>query len=282
MGREYQSSGCGNSIRRFVLVGGRYSHLGHRRGRLLWHVHRRFGCLGGGDCSGAGDCAYAVFPIHQNGPRSQGGGRRPPGSIDRRYFPKNDLGDCVVHRRLCGTGSGHYVGLQVWGAILAFPYRAEGIAGIDSGDFKTSYAADQQTFPIRFDRWAVAILCAFAFLVVPFLINDYWEKSVLLPFLVWAMAALGLNILTGYCGQVSLGTGGFMAVGAYASYKLTTSFPELNLFIVVLMSGGVTAMVGILFGLPSLRKKGFYLAVATLAAQFFLVWLFNKVPWFYN
>ncbi len=152
----------------------------------------------------------------------------------------------------------------------------------ESGDFKTSYASDQQTFPIRFDRWAVALLCGFAFLIVPFLINDYWEKSVLLPFLVWAMAALGLNILTGYCGQVSLGTGGFMAVGAYASYKLTTSFPELNLFIVILLSGGVTAMVGILFGLPSLRIKGFYLAVATLAAQFFLVWLFNKVPWFYN
>ena len=152
----------------------------------------------------------------------------------------------------------------------------------ESGDFKTSYAADQQTFPIKFDRWAIGMLCAFAFLVVPFFINDYWEKSVLLPFLVWAMAALGLNILTGYCGQVSLGTGGFMAVGPYASYKLTTTFPELNMFIVILLSGGITAFVGILFGLPSLRIKGFYLAVATLASQFFLVWLFNKVPWFYN
>ena len=73
-----------------------------------------------------------------------------------------------------------------------------------------------------------------------------------------------------------------MAVGAYAAYKLTTAFPELNLFVVILLAGGVTAMVGVLFGLPSLRIKGFYLAVATLAAQFFLVWLFNKVPWFYN
>jgi branched-chain amino acid transport system permease protein len=93
---------------------------------------------------------------------------------------------------------------------------------------------------------------------------------------------LGLNILVGYCGQVSLGTGGFMAVGAYSSYKLTTAFPELNIILVVLLSGGITAFVGILFGLPSLRIKGFYLAVATLASQFFLVWLFNKVPWFYN
>ncbi len=152
----------------------------------------------------------------------------------------------------------------------------------ESGDFKTSYRGDQQMFPIFLDRWFVITVSAFAFLVVPFLINDYWEKSVLVPVMVWAMAALGLNLLTGYCGQLSLGTGGFMAVGAYASYKLTTSFPEMNLFIVILLSGGVTAFVGVLFGLPSLRIKGFYLAVATLAAQFFLVWLFNKVPWFYN
>ncbi len=152
----------------------------------------------------------------------------------------------------------------------------------ESGDFKTSYHGDQQMFPIALDKWFVILVCSFAFLVVPFIINDYWEKSVLVPVLVWAMAALGLNILTGYCGQVSLGTGGFMAVGAYASYKLMTSFPELNLFVVILLAGGVTALVGVVFGLPSLRIKGFYLAVATLAAQFFLVWLFNKVPWFYN
>ena len=86
----------------------------------------------------------------------------------------------------------------------------------EAGDFKTSYAADQQTFPIKLDRYFVWAVLAIAFLVIPFIINDYWEKSVLVPFLVWAMAALGLNILTGYCGQVSLGTGGFMAVGAYA------------------------------------------------------------------
>ncbi|MEM7208394.1 MAG: branched-chain amino acid ABC transporter permease [Pseudomonadota bacterium] len=152
----------------------------------------------------------------------------------------------------------------------------------ESGDYKVSYAQDQQLFPIVQDRWFVIGVCAIAIFVVPFLINDYWEKSVLVPVLVWALAALGLNILTGYCGQVSLGTGGFMAVGAYASYKLTTAFPDLNIILVMLLSGGVTAIVGILFGLPSLRIKGFYLAVATLAAQFFLVWLFNKVPWFYN
>ena len=152
----------------------------------------------------------------------------------------------------------------------------------EAGDFKTSYSKDQQTFPIAFDRWGYCALIAVAVLVVPFLIIDYWTNAVILPFLIYAIAALGLNILTGYCGQVSLGTGGFMAVGAYAAYKFMTGFPDLNIFFVILLSGGVTALVGVLFGLPSLRIKGFYLAVATLAAQFFLVWLFNKVPWFYN
>jgi len=151
-----------------------------------------------------------------------------------------------------------------------------------AGDFKTTYRQDIQTFPLKQDRWAFYALMLFAFLVVPFVINDYWASAVLLPFLILSIAALGLNILTGYCGLVSLGTGGFMAVGAYASYKFMTAFPDLNIAIVVLLAGLVTALVGLLFGIPSLRIKGFYLAVATLAAQFFLVWLFNKVPWFYN
>ncbi len=152
----------------------------------------------------------------------------------------------------------------------------------EAGNFRTTYKADQQTFPFAIDRWTVRVVVLLAFALVPFIINDYWEKSVLVPFLVWSMAAIGLNILTGYCGQVSLGTGGFMAVGAYACYKLMTAFPELNMFAVVILSGGITAAVGVIFGLPSLKIKGFYLAVATLASQFFLVWLFNKVPWFYN
>ena len=152
----------------------------------------------------------------------------------------------------------------------------------EAGDFKTSYRADAQTFPIRLDRWAYWALLAVALLVVPFVVDDYWANAVLLPFLIYAIAALGLNILTGYCGQVSLGTGGFMAVGAYSVYKLMTAFPEVSILVHVLIAGAITAAVGVLFGLPSLRIKGFYLAVATLAAQFFLVWLFNRVPWFYN
>ena len=152
----------------------------------------------------------------------------------------------------------------------------------EAGDFKTSYRADAQTFPLALDRWAYWAALAVALLVVPFVVDDYWANAVLLPFLIYAIAALGLNILTGYCGQVSLGTGGFMAVGAYSVYKLMTAFPEVSILIHVLLAGAITAAVGVLFGLPSLRIKGFYLAVATLAAQFFLVWLFNRVPWFYN
>lgn len=152
----------------------------------------------------------------------------------------------------------------------------------EAGDFKVSYQSDSQTFPIQFDRIAYYLILALALLVIPFFINDYWANAVLVPVLIYVIAALGLNILTGYCGQVSLGTGGFMAVGAYACYKFMTAFPDVNIVIHLILSGFVTAAVGVIFGLPSLRIKGFYLAVATLAAQFFLVWLFNKVPWFYN
>ncbi len=152
----------------------------------------------------------------------------------------------------------------------------------EAGDFSTSYPEDSQTFPIRFDRYRYYAVLAIAVCVIPFVINDYWVNSIFMPFLIYSIAAIGLNILTGYCGQVSLGTGAFMAVGAYACYKLMTAFPEVSMFILVILAGGITAAVGVLFGLPSLRIKGFYLAVATLAAQFFLVWMFNKVSWFYN
>jgi len=152
----------------------------------------------------------------------------------------------------------------------------------EAGQFKTSYAADQAMFPIAQDRWFVFALLLIAYLVVPFIANEYWLQAVLIPFLVFSMAAIGLNLLTGYAGQLSLGTGAFMAVGAYATYKITTNIPEINIIIVFLLSGGIAAGVGVLFGLPSLRIKGFYLAVATLAAQFFILWLFNKVGWFVN
>ncbi len=156
----------------------------------------------------------------------------------------------------------------------------------EAGQFKTSYAADQAIFPIRQDRIFIALILAVAYAAIPAVASwvgaDYWLSTILVPLLVYALAAIGLNILTGYAGQVSLGTGGFMAVGAFAAYKLSTSVPELNIAIVFLLSGLIAAAVGVLFGFPSLRIKGFYLAVATLASQFFLIWLFNRIPWFTN
>jgi branched-chain amino acid transport system permease protein len=151
----------------------------------------------------------------------------------------------------------------------------------EAGQFKTSYGADQAIFPILQDRIFVGLVLVAAALV-PLVADEYWLQAILIPFLIYAMAALGLNLLTGYAGQLSLGTGGFMAVGAYSAFKLTTAFPALNIFVVFLLSGLVAAGVGLVFGVPSLRIKGFYLAVATLAAQFFLIWLFNKVAWFVN
>lgn len=150
------------------------------------------------------------------------------------------------------------------------------------GQFKASYAADEAIFPIRQDRVLIAAALALAYIAIPAVASEYWLLTIMVPFLVYALAALGLNLLTGYAGQVSLGTGGFMAVGAFATYKLATSFPSLNIVAILLLAGIITALVGVLFGFPSLRIKGFYLAVATLAAQFFLIWLFNKFPWFYN
>ena len=152
----------------------------------------------------------------------------------------------------------------------------------EAGQFKTSYAADQAIFPIRQDRWFVIAAVLAAFVVPPLVADEYWLQAIPIPLVVYALAALGLNILTGYAGQISLGTGGFMAVGAYSAFKLTTAFPEISIVFVFLFGGLCAALVGLLFGIPSLRIKGFYLAVATLAAQFFLVWLFNKVGWFYN
>ena len=149
------------------------------------------------------------------------------------------------------------------------------------GQFKTTYAADQAIFPIRQDRVGLAIILALA-VVLPLIGGDFLVASVLIPFLVYALAAIGLNILTGYTGLISLGTAAFMGTGAYACYKLTTLFPGVNILIWVLCSGFVSCAVGVLFGLPSLRIKGFYLAVATLAAQFFLQWCFGRIPWLVN
>ncbi len=152
----------------------------------------------------------------------------------------------------------------------------------ESGQFKTSYAADAAVFPIMQDRVGIAVILGLAFGVVPLAFSSFWISAVLIPILVFSLAAIGLNLLTGYAGQISLGTGGFMGVGAYACYKLTTLLPDVNIVVLIVLSGFAAAALGTLFGLPSLRIKGFYLAVATLAAQFFLSWCFVRVAWLYN
>ena len=152
----------------------------------------------------------------------------------------------------------------------------------ENGQFKTTYGADQQVFAITQDRVGIWLLLALAVLAVPLLADEYLFRAVLIPFLILSLAALGLNILVGYCGQISLGTGAFMAVGAYAAYNFMVRIDGMPLLAAVLLGGACATVVGVLFGIPSLRIKGLYLAVATLAAQFFVDWAFLRVSWFTN
>jgi len=152
----------------------------------------------------------------------------------------------------------------------------------EAGQFKIDYGSDQAIFPIRQDRIGFAVLMALAFVVIPLVLSDYWFTAILIPFLVFALAAIGLNILTGYAGQLSLGTAAFMAVGAFSAYNLVLRASWIPEIVSFALAGLCAAVVGIVFGLPSVRIKGFYLAVATLAAQFFVVWALQKFPWFTN
>ncbi|KQW42827.1 MULTISPECIES: branched-chain amino acid ABC transporter permease [unclassified Roseateles] len=150
----------------------------------------------------------------------------------------------------------------------------------ENGQFKTSYAADSQIFAIRQDRVGIALLLAFAVIGVPLLADEYMLRAILIPFLILSLAAIGLNILVGYCGQISLGTGAFMAVGAYAAYNFFARVDGMPLIAALLLGGVCATVVGVFFGVPSLRIKGLYLAVATLAAQFFTDWAFLRIKWF--
>jgi branched-chain amino acid transport system permease protein len=150
------------------------------------------------------------------------------------------------------------------------------------GELNASYVEDSRVFPIKQDRVFVWALLAVAFLGVPLVGTDYWFSAIFIPFLILSLAALGLNILTGYAGQLSLGAAAFMAVGAFAAFNFAVRLPKLPVLVDFVLAGLVAAAVGLVFGLPSLRIKGFYLAVATLAAQFFIEWLLTKVAWFSN
>lgn len=152
----------------------------------------------------------------------------------------------------------------------------------ENGQFKTSYRADQQVFPITQDRIAIGLLLAFAAVVIPLTASEYLFRAIFIPFLILSLAALGLNILVGYCGQISLGTGAFMAVGAYAAYNFQVRIEGMPLIASLLLGGVCATVVGVLFGIPSLRIKGLYLAVATLAAQFFVDWAALRLKWVTN
>jgi branched-chain amino acid transport system permease protein len=152
----------------------------------------------------------------------------------------------------------------------------------ENGQFKSTYKSDQQVFPIAQDRYLIWGLVLLAFIAVPFVASNYLLTSIIIPFLILSLAAIGLNLLVGYCGQISLGSAAFMAIGAYAAYNLMLRVPGMNLIVAFVLAGLITTVAGVMFGFPSLRIKGLYLAVATLAAQFFCDWIFTRVKWFSN
>ena len=127
------------------------------------------------------------------------------------------------------------------------------------------------------------LLIVLAFVVVPLVVEtEYWYSSILIPWLCLALAAVGQQIVMGFAGQLALGAAGFMAAGAFACYNFILRVPDLPFFGALVLSGLVAAAFGVLFGLPSLRVRGIYLMVATLASQFFIVWMIDKFGWFKN
>lgn len=129
---------------------------------------------------------------------------------------------------------------------------------LESGQFSTAYRQDRRLFRLRQDRLALWLTVLAAYTVIPWLGNDYWFSAILIPFLVLSLAGLGLNLLTGYAGQLSLGSAAFMAVGAFTTYNLVLRLPGLPLLVGVAGGGLVAALIGVLVGLPSARIKGFY------------------------
>src|ERR1700687_470655 len=147
----------------------------------------------------------------------------------------------------------------------------------ESGVFKTSYAADMALYPLPIAKWAVAA-CAGLFIVVAPLARNEYYISILNLILIAVVGALGLNILVGYTGQISIGHGALMSVGAYTAANLITRL-DAPFWLAVPAGGVMAAAIGALIGIPSLRIKGLYLAIATLAGQLIIEWTINHVPW---
>jgi len=145
----------------------------------------------------------------------------------------------------------------------------------ECGVLKTSYTADMALYPLPIAKWTVGILAVLFFAVIPLSLHEYYLS---IANLVWiaVIGALGLNILVGYTGQVSIGHGAFMSVGAYTAANLATRLDSP--WPVNLLAGGLmAAAVGAVVGIPSLRIKGLYLAIATLAGQLIIEWTINHV-----
>src|SRR6059058_2262101 len=148
---------------------------------------------------------------------------------------------------------------------------------IPAGDFRTSYAADTTIFPTTASRNA-AIIGALLICFAPLLLSEYW-LSIMIQIGIFSIAALGLNILVGFTGQISIGHAAFFLFGAFTSAYLSNNLP-LPVFFCIPLAGALTALVGLIFGLPAARLKGLYLVIATLAAQYILLDFFSRAEWF--
>jgi branched-chain amino acid transport system permease protein len=153
----------------------------------------------------------------------------------------------------------------------------------ETGNFVTNYMKDREIFPMKFDKIIVVLGLLFLYLYVP-TTSEYMLSAHVIPILAVGLAVVGLNILTGITGQLSLGSAGFMCVGAFATFNLMLRMPDwlMSLPFALMVSGIFAGLVGIVFGLPAIRIKGFYLLVSTLAAQYFVWWFFNSFTWFIN
>ena len=154
----------------------------------------------------------------------------------------------------------------------------------EAGQFKTPTKRTRRSSRSARTGSRFAVMLVLAFVVVPLVASPYVFSAILIPFLILSLAALGLNILTGYAGQLSLGHRGVHGGGRVRVVQLRAAHAGHAASCVAFALAAVcrARCVGILFGLPSLRIRGFYLAVATLAAQFFIVWCLTKVGWFTN
>ena len=148
----------------------------------------------------------------------------------------------------------------------------------ECGNFKDKYEKDMAIFPIPLDRWGFIVMLFAAFVIVPLFASEYLITNIIIPFYCFALSAFGLNVLAGYAGQISIGHAAFMAVGAYSSFILYGRY-GVPLIPSILIAGLITAAVGTFFGLPSLKIKGFYLAISTLASQFIIEWVIVHVHW---